>query len=304
MLSAADRLQLLQREFIQLSARYSPDHPDVQKTKREIQALAAQTGLPGFSGGVMEAELVARRNELAAARDRYSPDHPDVVRLQRIVDALETSRATDSGNGRRRPVVQQPDNPEYIRAQVELRGARAELRAALDRRTDLQNKLVDYESRMVEAPEIEREYNILERGYDELVAQFADVEQKLRASEIAETVEAEGKGERFTLLERPGLPNLPASPNRPAIMLLAFLVAFVVGVGAVAVAEMSDNKVRGSKDVTALLEMPPLAMVPCIQNDADMRSSRLRRIGTVAAVGVWAALTLFLVFKPAAVVTG
>ena len=303
-LSPADRLRLLQREFIQLSARYSPDHPDVQKTKREIQALAQQTGLPGFSGGVMEAELVARQNELAAARDRYSPDHPDVVRLERIVISLESSMASDGSRSRRRAPVQQPDNPEYIRAQVELRGARTELRAALNRRTELQNKLADYEQRMQQAPEIEREFSILERGYDELVAQFADVEQKLRASEIAETVEAEGKGERFTLLERPNLPNLPASPNRPAIMLLAFLIAFVVGVGAVAVAEMSDNKVRGSKDVTALLEMPPLAMVPCILNDADLRSTRLRRFGTVAAVGVWAALTLFLVFRPAAVVTG
>ena len=185
-----------------------------------------------------------------------------------------------------------------------MRGTRTELRAALARRTQLQSKLYDYEKRLVQAPEIEREYNALSRGYDQLLAQFAEVEQNQRESEIALNLEAESKGERFTELEPPTMPNLPASPNRPAIMLLALVLAFAIGIGGVAVKELSDTKVRGVKDVTNLLEIPPLAVVPCILNDADVRANRLRRLGTVAAVSVWVVVTLFLVFRPAAVLAG
>src|SRR5690606_33353822 len=56
-LSPRDRLKMLQRSFVQLSATYTQDHPDVQKTRREIEALSAQTGLPGIDRTILQTEL-------------------------------------------------------------------------------------------------------------------------------------------------------------------------------------------------------------------------------------------------------
>ncbi len=92
-LSPQDRLKVLQRSYVQLSAVYSQDHPDVLKTKREIEALSNQTGLPGIDRETLLTELMARETELSAARERYSPDYPDVARLERTVQNLQAALA-------------------------------------------------------------------------------------------------------------------------------------------------------------------------------------------------------------------
>ncbi len=304
-LSSRDRLKMLQRRYVQLSAVYSPDHPDVQRVKREIESLAEQTGAAGISMSMLQSDLVARRNELAGAADKYSPDHPDVVRLTRIVANLEAAIAANPTSGRSRgTAAAEPDNPEYIQRSVQLQGTRTELRALVARRAELQRRLDDYERRLMRMPEIERQYSELSRGYEQLVEQYGEVERNQRESEIALTLESESRGERFTVLDSPTLASGPSSPNRPAILLLAIVLAFAVGAGTLGIAEVSDTKVRGAKDVESLLEMPPLAVVPRILNDADTRALRVRRMGAVAAICLWVAITVFFVLKPVANWTG
>ena len=305
-LSSRDRLKMLQRRYVQLSAVYSPDHPDVQRVKREIESLAEQSGEAGINLSMLQSDLVARRNELAGALDKYAPDHPDVVRLNRIVSNLEAAVAENQATGgRTRSTAPAPaDNPDYIQRRVQLDGTRTELRALLARRTELQRRMDDYENRLMSMPEVERQYSELSRGYDQLVEQYAEVDRNMRESEIALTLESESRGEHFTVLDSPTLAGSPSSPNRPAILLLAIVLAFAIGAGGLGIAEVADTKVRGARDVEALLEMPPLAIVPNILNDTDTRALRLRRVGAFAAIFLWVAITMFFILKPVATWTG
>ena len=73
-LSSYDRLKLLQREYLSLSSIYSADHPDVQKKRRELEALGESTGLPAFDRATLESELQTREDELAALTEFLSRD--------------------------------------------------------------------------------------------------------------------------------------------------------------------------------------------------------------------------------------
>ena len=81
-LDPASRLKALEAEYASLTARYSPEHPDVIKMKREIDGLRAQVG--SVSDSVEKARQLSKaRAELASMQKKYAPDHPDVIRLQK-----------------------------------------------------------------------------------------------------------------------------------------------------------------------------------------------------------------------------
>jgi uncharacterized protein involved in exopolysaccharide biosynthesis len=298
-LSARDRLKMLQRSYVQYSATYSPDHPDLLKIRREIDALSAQTGLPGIDANILQTELAARTAELDAVRERYSEDHPDVQRLSATIQNLSTALTEAPTPRRASAPVAPPDNPVYIQKQVQLGGTAIELDAALARRTDLQERLASLETRITTTPEIEREYSTLTRGYEQLANQYNDVQSKQREAEIAVNLESESKGERFTILSSPRTPTLPEQPNRIAILMLAVAFSLAAGVGAIASAEASDTTVRASRDVQSLLEIPPLVVIPYIDNESDLRSKRWRRLAIATTVCLWVGIATFFVINPA-----
>jgi polysaccharide biosynthesis transport protein len=296
-LSPYDRLKMLQRQYLQMSSVYQPDHPDVLRLRRELDALAGSTGMPAFDRATLETELQARQDELDAARKRYSEDHPDVVRLERSVESARRALASAPRTAPRR-MPSTPDNPAYIQREVQLRATTVDLDAAVKRRDDLQQRYRDLERRLQVTPEVEREYNSLSRGLTQLVAQYNDTQSKINDAQIALNLEDDPTSERFTVLEQPSMASNPASPNRFAVLVLALAVAVVLGAGIVAVAERSDQTVRNAQDVIAYLEMPPLVAIPYVETRVDVKKRTRRRALSFGAAGLWVTAVYLLVVTP------
>jgi uncharacterized protein involved in exopolysaccharide biosynthesis len=296
-LSPYDQLKALQREYLQLSSIYNADHPDVQRKRRELEALGQSTGLPAFDRPTLESELQAREDQLAAARERYSSDHPDVVRLERSVESARRALAQAPRTApRRMPTT--PDNPAYIQREVQLRATTVDLQAAIERRDQLRARYDDLEKRMQVAPEVEREYSALSRGLEQLVAQYNDTQLKINQSQMSLNLEEDPNSERFTVLEQPTLASSPASPNRFAVLVLTLAIAVVLGAAVVAIAERSDQAVRNAQDVVAFLEIPPLVGIPYVENRADLKRRARRRLVAAGAVGLWLGAVFLMIVTP------
>ena len=269
-----DQLKLLEREYATLSARYGTDHPDLKKLRREIAALSGDPTV--IDRKEIETSLFTKRSELADASQRYAPDHPDVRRLTREIQNLERQLATmPRSSVRRSPTA--PDNPVYISLRTQLNAANSELRALRLRQADLQVKLETYQRRLERTPEVEREYKALSRDYEVATKKYNEMRNKLAVAETGLELETQKKGERYTLQKEAGFPLQPAKPNKPAIIVLAFLLALSCAIGGAAMAEAMDSTVRGSKDIAAILDMPPLAVIPKFSNKADPKSAPLKQ---------------------------
>ncbi len=276
-LDPVTQLKMLRSDYISATAKYSPDHPDVVRLRRQIEGLEKQTGSVNSSTEQAK-ELATLRTQLAAVREKYSADHPDVLRLTKAVaaqeEALKQKPAPETAVAK-----EKPDNPAYLTLQAQLEGIKSQYQAYISQRDALKAKLSEYERRLQQTPEVERKYLVLNRDYENSVRRYQELKAKQNEAQVGQELEKERKGERFSLIDPPQLPEKPVKPNRPAIIILGLLLSMASGVGFAAVAESMDSSVRGARGIMAVLESPPLSVIPYLQNSEDLaRAEKTKKI--------------------------
>jgi len=280
-LAGPDRLRLLQQQFVELSAKYGPEHPDVIRTQREIDLLSG--GAAAGDADSIRQELSIARREYAAAQ-RYTANHPDVVSLANKVRTLEAQLVSASSVSQE-PSEARPDNPAYIAIFVQMEAADVEISALQQRARSLRSRIGQLESRLLESPQVEREYLVLQREYDRAIRDYDEVRAKQNDAQQAQDLEASEKGERYVLQHTPGEPTSAAFPNRIAVIILGMILAIVCALGAMVVFEVLDTRVRGIRDLRSLTGgTPPIAIIPVLETQAGHR--RQTYIWSSSIIGV------------------
>lgn len=297
-LDSDERLKSLQAQYASLVGVYSAKHPDVIKMRREIEALTKETG--GDSDSQEQAkQLTKMRADLAVMRDKYSDDHPDVVRLKKALASLEeANKKTALAGSSEPPKFKKPENPAYITLQSQLDSTREELKTLRVKRNELKAKMGSYEARIEQTPQVEREYLDLSRDQENSLKRYQELKAKQMEAQVAQELEKDSKGERFSLIDPAELPEKPNSPNRPAILLLGAILSLGGGVAYAGVLESMDGSVRNSKTLASLVKAPLLSVIPYIENADDRRKQSKIKLsvifGIVAAITTIALLVHFL----------
>jgi uncharacterized protein involved in exopolysaccharide biosynthesis len=185
-LAGPDRLRLLQQQFVELSSKYGPEHPDVVRTRREIELLSGAD--VSNEGDSIRQELEIARREYAAARQRYTLDHPDVKTLANKIGVLETQLANVS-SAKQIASDSRPDNPAYISLLVQIEATDADIAALRQRARSLRQRISRYEALLLEAPQVEREYLAIQREYDQAIQDFNEVREKQTDAQQARDLE-------------------------------------------------------------------------------------------------------------------
>ncbi len=295
-MGSKDRLKTLQSEFVTLSSSYSPTHPDVIRMKKEIAALRKEVGITD-EAEELRLQIKDLKTKEATMRENYSEQHPDVKKVQRalakaqqglkqVVEARKTEEK-DSGI--------EPDNPAYIQLQTQLEAAEGDIRSLRKTENELKEKLRDFEARLTKSPQVEREYRDLSRDYDNAMGKYKEVKAKQLEAELAEALERENKGERFSLIEPPQLPEKPSKPNRLAILFLGFIFSLAGGVGTVAVAEAMSDAIKDAGGLMQVTGEPPLITIPYIEVEAEQDKRDMLRKKALAA-GIIAVVIVVILF--------
>ena len=300
-LSPNDRLKFLRTEYARVSGLYSPTHPDVLRMQREIAGLEKSAGITSAVND-LHRQLDDAQTQLATVKQKYSADHPDVIRAQRLITSLQTKLDEANKNDANvKPKPIEPDNPAYIQIKAQSEAAQTERISLLTKSKHLKTQFTDYEQRLADAPAVEHEYTEMTRELDNNQLQYRLVSQKQMEAQSAQNLEQERKGERFTLIEPPLTPEEPASPNRVIIMVLGLVLAIGGAIGIAAMREAMDTSIRSRRDLEALLQVPPLAVLPWIETQADclarVRRQRFTLAGSVGGLIV-AITAVHLFYRP------
>lgn len=206
--------------------------------------------------------LARAKLDLKSAREQYTENHPDVRRLRELIVELDrevrSQQRTDAA-------LSAPTNPAYLRLLDQLNEVEARLSAAMSSQAQVQEVVKDLTNKSMRDPAVEQRYNALVRDLDRAQKEFADVEERSHAAQLAQSMENEQRGERFILLLGASHPRLPESPNRIGIILLSGLFGAFAGAARVIISEARDNVVRSAKDVKTVFGADPIGVIPVIQ---------------------------------------
>src|SRR5207302_118024 len=118
----------------------------------------------------------------------------------------------------------------------------------------------------------------LTRDYDTLQKTYATLLEKKEASKMAANLERRQIGEQFKVLDPARLPEKPVSPNRAAANGAGALGGLLFGLAIVGLIEYLDTSVKTEDEVTQVLSLPVLALIPFTATAADRMRGRRRKI--------------------------
>lgn len=267
-------LEQLRAEYRSMQSRYSQNHPDLQRVKREIDALEAQLGESMSPRQSVERQLADSQANLQTLKQRYSDGHPDVKAAEASVARLEKRLADLPAETTESPTSTASTNPVYIEVKAKIDSTQREINRLRERQEKLRIKLADYESRVEKTNQVQRAYMDLTRDHENKLNQYQQLRAKQLQAELAQTLESENKGESFTLIEPPQVPSTAEKPNRPKLLVMGFAASIGTGFGLAFLIEMFFGGIRGYSNITRVVGKSPLVVVPIIHTEREKSRKR------------------------------
>ncbi len=256
--NALEKLRTIEALLVSAEASYDERHPDVVRLRKQADAMRATVD-PNSAHESYQEQIKLGQSKLNELLERYDPTHPDVKKAKRTVDTLQLKLDALP------PITEEvPNNPAHITLAARLQSSNTQLESLEVKGRALSKKLEEYAESLMLMPDAEAELNELKRDYETAIAKYREISAKQMEARLSENLETERKGEKFTLIEPPLRPERPAKPNRPLIVLAAFVMSLFGGFGSVSLVETLDDKIRGRRELQGLLTAPPLATIPII----------------------------------------
>lgn len=289
-------LQQLRAEYRSMQSKYSANHPDLQRVKREIDALEAEIGVNASPREEVQSQLTSAKSNLQTLKQRYSAEHPDVKAAEAEIIRLE-QRLNDlpEENTASAPDSSATTNPVYIEVRAKIDATEREIGRLRERQAELRNKLTEYENRVYQTNQVQRAYQDLTRDRENKLAKYQELRAKQLEAELAQTLETENKGENFTLIEPPQISNTAEKPDRKKLIAMGFAGSIGAGVGLGILVEMLFGGVRGYTQITRVVGKAPIVVIPMIQTEHQKRRKR-RIIYSLIALGILLGLCAVILF--------
>ena len=170
-------------------------------------------------------------------------------------------------------------NPTFIQFTAQIEAIDTEMGMLKEIRERTLLKLEDLELRVLESPQLEREYRTLSRDYATSQSKYLEITAKLNEAKIGESLELGNQSEKFTIIEPPVVPERPIRPNRALFLVLGLVFAIIIGFIAIVIKESLDDAIYDVKSILHLTGIGALATLPRVSNiEETSRAKRMRNL--------------------------
>ncbi|APG62451.1 chain-length determining protein [Sphingorhabdus lutea] len=293
--SVSQRLEASRAELAQIDSQLVQASGALAALNGQLAGTPKSLNVPGGAGTAGNAaygQLSAAQGELAAARARGLTDqHPDIIALKRQISALSgQAKGPSASSGSTSP------NPAYTSLQAMQAERQASVSALNARKNAIQADMAKLTSQQIKEPgvaaemdNINRNYEVLKKQYDELLAQREAV--KLRGQVANET-----NSIRFNILNTPSLASSPSAPNRPLLLTMILLAAIGGGMGAVFALTHLQTSFPTASRLEKASGLPVIGSISQMLTQSQ-RADRARKMrlfygGSAALIGVFALLLI------------
>lgn len=289
--SAKSNILMMEQMLATLnSADYSPT--DSSKAYSDQLATASLRG--------KKADLEAKLKSLLKI---YTEKHPEVQEVRAQVEAVDgqmvaakadAEKDRDAAKKLRDAEIERLKGPEREGLKLRIAANKREVELKQNDLNQLQAEINRLNAKIEQIPflqaavqRIERDYNTLKKGYDDLLVQKNNVDWGTKLT-------TELSGNTFRMQDPAYIPQKPVAPPRWLLYAFSLLLGLASGlVVAVAIEARSLFTIQDARDVEHYMHLPLLVTVPQIVTDNERRQRAMLRLVQFAGI-----LLLILVSIP------
>ena len=198
---------------------------------------------------------------------KFTDKHPDVIAARATLDELKTRRATELDSLRRGDASAVAssgagNNPVYQTIQLELNKEDVEIAALRRELAQHQGSVAELRARLNSAPQVEAEFQQLNRDYDVNKAQYTALLESYQKARLGEQADNAGSLRfRGEVVLPPTAPVAPVSPRRTILLAFIWLVSMGVAAGVAYLMNLLKPIVSSVRAVNELTPYPVLGVV-------------------------------------------
>src|ERR1700723_3285444 len=230
---------------------------------------SAGTSATGSGRGNGGSDTLSRIQETQARLDelllKYTDKHPDVIATRATLAELKLRRATELKNLQRGDASAiassgAGNNPVYQSMQLELNKVDVEIAALRRELAQHQTTVADLRQRLNSAPQVEAEYQQLNRDYDVNKAQYTALLESYQKARLGERADNAGSV-RFEIVLPPTSPIPPVWPKRTSLLGGIWIGSMLLGCALAYGLHLLKPSLRSVRAINELTPFPVLGTV-------------------------------------------
>lgn len=240
----------------------------------------------------IDARIDAQKRNLDGLLQRFTEQHPDVVVTRKLIRDLEEQKAneiqerrkaaaanpTASSNNNNGSLLSQERNKLMASSELQVAALRARVAEYTSRYKQAREMLKVAPQLEAEAAQLNRDYQINKRNYEDLV-------KRRESAEMSGDLDTATGVADFRLIDPPRVSAHPVSPNRLILLSLAMVVAIAAGFVVAFAASQLRPVFHSASELRAKFELPLLGMVSLVTSDADHRREKMDRFKFMLSSG-------------------
>jgi polysaccharide chain length determinant protein (PEP-CTERM system associated) len=243
------KIALLKSELANLSAKYTPRHPDIVRLQDEIAAT----------------------EKLKAVADRQALSNSS----SQLTDG---SIAVSAGDSQSLSAFTQLQS-QLKANELEIANRKAEIKK-------IENDIDSYQQRLNLAPAREQELASITRDHEQSRLNYESLLAKKNQSAMATNLEKRQQGEQFRMIDPPSLPQKPYFPNRLFFSLGGLALGLALGVAILLAMEFVSPRVYGELELQAIVPTALLITIPPMPTAVESRRTVMYRTLEVATATI------------------
>jgi polysaccharide chain length determinant protein (PEP-CTERM system associated) len=245
-----NRLEQARQDVIALTGQLQDAKAQRALLASNLASTAATYGADGIAPQENHTELKAAEDRLRDLRQIYTDAYPEVITQQHLVDELRSNpdKAAPAPAEHGRPT----SNPVYEEFRLRLSDTDAHIESLQRQIAEKAAERDRLEAIAKGVPELEaqyinmnRDYDIVRRNYDELVA-------RREGMRISEAAQKKASNIKLVIIDPPTAPRVPVAPNRILLAIAVLLGGLGAGVGVIGAMLALDQSFHNIADLRAL----------------------------------------------------
>ncbi len=255
----------------------------IQDQMNDFYTLAQRT-----TGGPTEAvgsnafqRLAQLRSALERLLLKYTEKHPEIIRVRKLIAKLEVEVQSQGDVGSTDISTGQPTrtlDTSYGRTLLQLESRRKDIQRNIanieNEKTQLKEKIEQYEEWVAAAPVREAEWSSLTREYGQLKKHYDYLVSQNLAAQSMLNLEEQQKGSQFKIEDPGRFPGKPIKPDFLKIMAMSVLAGLGLGIGGILLLDVFDASFRDPETLESSLGVPLLITIPYIETEAEVKRKK------------------------------